>query len=105
MSEMIERVAAAIEAVTDKFDAPVRMYVEDEARYRWSQQNPDADASEAGIDFAKESWKIIARAAIQAMRHPTKTMLQAGRETMPVIDHSEETWRAMIDAALPAGQG
>jgi hypothetical protein len=66
---------------------------------------PEATPWPALRERDRDGFRDQARAAIKAMRHPTKTMLQAGRETMPVIDHSERTWQAMIDAALPAGQG
>jgi len=58
----------------------------------------------------QQHWRDIARAAIAAMREPTEAMLEAGtthgitayRCTMTQLRHgdAEETWWAMIDAAL-----
>ena len=72
MSEMVERVAAAIAAVEIPADTPVPIY----------------------------EW--YARAAIEAMREPTEAMLLArndGFDGSSVIQMRRE-YRAMIDAAL-----
>lgn len=114
MTDMIERVAKAINACTDKFDAPVQFYVEDEARQRWLKDHPDDSPDEAGIDWKVESYKIIARAAIEAMREPTPNMIAAGNieivspgedgDYLGTLENEEarECWQAMIDAALKA---
>ena len=58
----------------------------------------------------EEYWKLhvsSARAAIEAIREPSKAMEEAGRREMG-MDEWEGTasnvWRAMIDAALAEGE-
>lgn len=46
----------------------------------------------------QEKWQRLARAAIAAMRAPTKAMIEAGNDHCP--GDAPEVWRAMIDAAL-----
>lgn len=63
-------------------------------------------------DIPHENAVAMARAAIRALREPTEAMLEAGtthgitayRCTMTQLRHgdAEETWWAMIDAALKA---
>jgi hypothetical protein len=72
MSEMVDRVAAAIR--------------ESEA-YWWNRDDePDDGLAET-----------LARAAIEAMREPTLAVLEAG-PSEPYMDI--DVWRAMIDEAL-----
>jgi hypothetical protein len=70
-SALIRRVAEAIKACADGFSSPVRCYVEGEALRRYEQeQGFEAawDAQMTGRDFDMESWEIIARAAVAAMK-------------------------------------
>lgn len=78
MSEMVERVARAI-ALAD-LDPETRAAVD-----------PD-------VWFVAESYYALARAALEAMREPTQDMLLA--DPRRDMDLSEESWAAMIDAAL-----
>lgn len=78
MSEMVERVASAI----------------------W-------DATRDSLDFESLSaWasEAAARAAIKAMREPTRVMLEAEqacpRFDSPGSTNPDDVWRAMIDAIL-----
>lgn len=72
MSEMVERVIAAMVAT-------------------------ECDCA----SWARGPLEEIARAAIAAMREPTKAMLKAsGAEGLLEEDHVEMTWDSMIDAAL-----
>jgi hypothetical protein len=80
MGEMIERVAMAI------FRNGIGELV-------WS----------SGSDEQHEAAFRQARAAIEAMREPTDEMMDAGREKTNWGPHgTDECWRAMIDATLPA---
>lgn len=45
-------------------------------------------------------YRIMARAAIAAMREPTEVMLRAFYGDMPVESRLGDDWRDMIDAAL-----
>jgi hypothetical protein len=64
---IIDRVAKVIKAETDKFDAPVNLYIEPEAGKRFERDNPGKDSiCDAGYDEL-ESYRIIARAVIEAM--------------------------------------
>ncbi|UXS24197.1 hypothetical protein [Agrobacterium tumefaciens] len=65
---MIDRVAKAIKAETDKFDMPVNLYIEPEAGARFERDNPGKDRFlDAELDEL-ESYRLIARAAIEAVR-------------------------------------
>lgn len=44
--------------------------------------------------------RMVARAAIEAMREPTKEMVEAGHEQCGIYKHADSTWSAMIDAVL-----
>jgi hypothetical protein len=106
MSEMIDRIARAIEAETDKFDSPVHLYVEKEAKARWERANPEGDWYEQPESKDElESYRIIARAAIEAMREPTDAMVSA-YDNWDAYSGSCGSWlntsayEAMIDAAL-----
>jgi hypothetical protein len=91
MSEMIERVALAI------WRAREQQFPE-----RTRRSEPD------GIDHATGAMEIIksfARAAVLAMREPSGSMLTAGRieidpDNFLTIAEAEQTYKAMIDAAL-----
>ena len=72
-SEMVERVAKAIRAVVATHD--------------------DWDSIGYG---AREMYRRDARAAIEAMRTPTPDMCSAGEG----YNYPDNTWEAMIDAAL-----
>lgn len=86
MSEMIERVARAIDLCEmpdgDPFGVVVAMsdYVD-------------------GPHTVQDICKIIARAAIEAMKRPTEEMALAGR---PTSLYPARTFASMIDAALTA---
>lgn len=82
MSEMVDRVANAIRAKSREIYMRVNM--------RWD------DPEETQPINAEEAAEI-ARAAIEAMREPTKKMVEAGTYRHAVY---EEGWQAMIDAAL-----
>lgn len=81
MSEMVERVADALE--------------------RWA-----FESGGGGVERAKSL--SLARAAIAAMREPTAEMVQAGRHVSHGDDGwvgaeaAAEVWRDMVDAALKA---
>lgn len=110
MTTMVERMVIAIRDEAKTFRHPVRLYVEDEARWRWEDANPDKDGhldGPAGIDWEMESWKILVRAVLQAMREPTDVMCEAGDtalETAGSTASSQHPWQAMIDAALKEGE-
>lgn len=46
---------------------------------------------------AREPWRQLMRAAIEAMREPTDAMIDAGTPHLSIAEHA---WRAMIDEAL-----
>ena len=86
MSEMVERVARAMcAAAEDDWDWSV-FYIVDAN-----------DTAETG----REVYRDMARATIEAMREPTDAMLLA--DPRREMDLSEESWEAMIDAALKEG--
>jgi hypothetical protein len=95
MSEMIERVARAAYEVL----------MTDETIDAWVDKDP-ADMSSVVVD-GSINLLSIARAAIAAMREPTKAMAEAGGREVPgagrdgpVGDYGRFVWRPMIDAAL-----
>jgi hypothetical protein len=127
----IEKAARAMQNEASRFRSPVRSYVEQEFRERWCEANMDKDfydpgapGSSADIDGALESWKILVRAVLQAIREPSEGMMSAAAETPGMkaasatmvlqqargypldpaafVDGSplEQAWRASIDAAL-----
>lgn len=77
MSEMVERVAAALRIQS---------------------------ADESGDPDGEQYWQRQAHAAIAAMREPTEAMYFAALRAMPEIkpgaQHPVVAWRAMIDTAL-----
>ena len=78
MSEMIERVAKAIDAAAN-------------------------DAADDYEEYCSPRMALAAaRAAIEAMREPTDEMFRDGQE-ISELKMAEETWWAMIDAALNSG--
>lgn len=76
MSEMIKRVARAIEAEVGKL---------------------------ASYDNIPGFYDVIARACIQALHDPTDAMIQAGDNVESAVSFvlvAEDVWRAMIAEAL-----
>lgn len=53
----------------------------------------------SGYGMRRDEAEIYARAAIEAMRKPTKEMIEAG-DRGAMIRPASDTWTAMIDAAL-----
>jgi hypothetical protein len=89
MSEMIERVAAAIDKIVGN--------------------DHESFSIEMGCGSLAKKWRAeamqdCARAAIEAMRKPTGKMLKAPDSIMGggfMNSHSDlETWEVMLDAAL-----
>lgn len=66
-----DRVTAAAEALRKEagaFRDPVHFYVDKEAIERWEAANPRASVYDTpDIDWELESWKILARAALDAV--------------------------------------
>lgn len=95
---MIDRVAKAIKAEIDKFDMPVNLYIEPEAGARFERDNPGKDRIfDSGYDDL-ESYRIIARAAVAAMREPTPAMLDAAGDLLG--SGFDDQYDAFIEAAL-----
>ena len=63
----VTKAAIALRAEAEKFDRPVEAYVEGEALWRWEKANPSKEEP-SDIDFELESWKILARAALEAVK-------------------------------------
>ncbi len=92
MSEMIERVARAIVAGISAA----------------TKDNHDIVLSEEDGKVLVDGWcdyKVVARAAISAMREPTEAMIDAGKSQDCVPDWNDQAsagqhWAAMISAAL-----
>lgn len=80
MSEMVERVAAAMRAVAEYEDA------------NWGEPARNI-----------ENWPEIARAAIEALKVPTDAMIEAG-DNATTLDSLPDVflaqWQAALDAAL-----
>lgn len=101
---MIDRVAKAIKAETDNFDMPVNLYIEPEAGSRFERENPGKDrAFDAGFDDL-ESYRIIARVAIEAVRLGIKELHAKPPEpwfwpdgTIPVMDKLDEALKKTIE--------
>lgn len=90
-SEMVERVARAlllqrqIEMVSQQWNEALRRENE------WDDLNP----------HVREGWLMMARAAIAAMREPTRAMIETGDIAAgQAAEHPAKIWRAMIDSAL-----
>lgn len=81
MSEMVERVARAIQATRGP-------------RENWDRVTP----------ATRDLWMADARAAIEAMREPTEAMTDAGWRRIEERDDAAENWRMMIDAALKGSE-
>lgn len=97
---MIDRVAKAIKAETDKFDMPVNLYIEPEAGSRFERDNPGKDRIfDYGYDDL-ESYRIIARAAIAAMHEPTTAMSGEFDGWNASRNDMEACYEAAIEAAL-----
>jgi hypothetical protein len=99
-ASLVERVARALRDSARGFADPVDLYVEKEARRRAEAANPDADTYATAQDWGLESWMILARAAIEAMREPTEEMRSAGDDLIQRRDGTAAIYQAMIDAAL-----
>jgi hypothetical protein len=80
MSEMVERVARAIQAQSGH------------------QPATDEGWNRPENTLSVQNFRRMAKAAIEAMREPTEDMIQAGIDG-PVGD-TEGKWQAMIDEAL-----
>jgi hypothetical protein len=53
----------------------------------------------------REEWRMLARAAIEAMREPTDAMLACGEQWgLPSDPMGLKRWQEMIDAALEKGK-
>jgi hypothetical protein len=78
----IDAAADAIKERAYKFESPVYLYVEREAEDRFTREHGVAaawDKREAGFDFEKESWRLLARAALAAaeqVREPRGPMVK-----------------------------
>lgn len=101
MSEMIERVAEAA-------------FMADWPKDNWSRFGNE--------DYVKNRYRRIARAAIEAMREPTKAQLEAAEEIVVGYDDfacgdgniylgipgypqkARDVWAALVDAALKEGK-
>ena len=84
MSEMVERVAAAI-------------FCSHIGGNGWPEGLPEN---------AKDYWRKEARAAIEAMREPTEAMIdKTWREQVADSGDPDGVWRVMIDAALAVTNG
>ena len=104
MNEMEERIAVALKAELGRFSDPVHYYIRGEAQSRWRKNGevgPEPDFDDI------ESYRIIARVAIEAIRYPTEAMTSAYYKLDAVSDDEpfngpspEAAWCAMIDAAL-----
>lgn len=64
-------------------------------------------ANSPPYDKTPEScWKHLAQSAVEAMREPTKAMIEAGRGLQSIGDETldaddmQSKWQSMIDAAL-----
>jgi len=91
MSEMIERVA---QAMAESIKTPLY------GGLIWKYMGDDDSAT----DYEnRDYWRVLARAAIEAMREPTKLMtLVDGPGDQHTYRDAENaaTWRKMIDEAL-----
>jgi hypothetical protein len=76
MSEMIKRVADAMQVAGDKW------------------------VNEGHADWRDIDLKVLARAAIEALREPTKAMVAASNPHPAEQEIAIFAWQAMIDAAL-----
>lgn len=105
MSEMIERVAAAIDAVDVGYRMTLTRLVDGVRTYELVY------GGEAPIEFentddlyehvAARKREAMARAAIEALRNPTIEMDRAGGKKLAMaLTRQSSIWEAMIDAAL-----
>lgn len=97
----IEEVATAIENVAEPsvryFGDNIVARVRATGEILYEGRDPDEAVKVADAWFMKAR----ARAAIEAMREPSKDMIEAGgRFYFP--DDAEDCWQVMIDAALTA---
>ncbi len=102
--ELVEAVARAIEVCTDEFESPVRYYVGREAMLRFEKENPEKDAySDAPHvkDWDLESWKIIARAAIEAYHKATREGVASGLPAQVQDGETKAARTPIIDDPAP----
>jgi hypothetical protein len=65
--EQITAAAKAMQARASNFNMPVSLYVESEAAHLLLQKDPDFEPWDSAEDLALESWKLLARAALEAI--------------------------------------
>jgi hypothetical protein len=101
MSEMVERVARAL------FDASqlrLSATLTNEVLYGRSDVTWEMLNSAEVIPEIVESYRKQARAAIEAMREPTESMIESGvpeiNSALLTADSVMEVWRAMSDQAM-----
>ncbi len=88
MSEFIDRVAAAI------YEAQGIVFA-----------GTDPGPFETWPDDDKECYRVLAVAAIRAMREPTEEMLEAAYYAA-MAEKANDVWQEMIDSVIPTpGQG
>lgn len=95
MSEMVERVARAIGDTPNRYGGTLRALLTTLKRIPELRDSPLSDA---------EVLEWLARAAIEAMREPTRAMYRTfDKDGGDVMEHrgaAIDYWTAMIDAAL-----
>lgn len=81
--------------------------IEKVARHIFSANTgtPYYEAHHPAFEYEQEYWETLARAALEAMRTPSKAMIAAGDDVAGTLaithDYSGElVWERMIDAAL-----
>lgn len=90
MSEMVERVKVAL------IDADVKWYAE---------RHPSVPEQEIRDLTDDDNYRAIARAAIKAMREPTRDVLSAFVDADTSFDDAKTRWECAIDAALSEVEG
>jgi hypothetical protein len=93
MTDMVERVAREMAA---------------KEGWRWNDERQMLDCAASGLQNTnreRDTWRKRAIAAIEAMRIPTKSMLEAGvqfhiEDWRDRHQSLEKQWEAAIDAAL-----
>ncbi len=80
MSEMLDKVARALEQAENKF---------------WAQFPAGYGMTDERVPF-----DVLARAAVLAMREPDKAMVATGVKAWDDWNHVTEVWHEMIDEAL-----
>jgi hypothetical protein len=106
MSEMIEKVAKAIEAADISYSVRLTRLVDDVATYTLSL--PDHEPMEfpshdKALEYVAELRNAArARAAIEAMREPTYVMIETLAVSIRSYPEAYSAYQGMIDAALSA---